>query len=86
MTQQAEELAEHLTKKGFPAAHFHAGMKVEEKKEIQDDFMTSKIQTVRFTATLVITALMVVQVVATIAFGMGIDKPGMSAYRLIVRD
>ncbi|RFN48070.1 ATP-dependent dna helicase q-like 3 [Fusarium flagelliforme] len=56
---QAEELAEHLTKKGFPAAHFHAGMKIEEKKMIQDEFMTSKIQTV----------------VATIAFGMGIDKP-----------
>ncbi|GKU07727.1 atp-dependent dna helicase q 3 [Fusarium langsethiae] len=59
LQKQAEELAEHLTRKGFPAAHFHAGMKIEEKKEIQDDFMTSKIQTV----------------VATIAFGMGIDKP-----------
>ncbi|ESU09802.1 hypothetical protein FGSG_03419 [Fusarium graminearum PH-1] len=55
----SEELAQHLTGKGFPAAHFHAGMKIEEKKAIQDDFMTSKIQTV----------------VATIAFGMGIDKP-----------
>jgi hypothetical protein len=40
-------LAEHLTKKGFPAAFFHAGMKVEEKKAIQDEFMSSKIQTVR---------------------------------------
>ncbi|KAL6916756.1 hypothetical protein FSHL1_008571 [Fusarium sambucinum] len=59
LQKQAEELAEHLTRKGFPAAHFHAGMKIEEKKQIQDDFMTSKIQTV----------------VATIAFGMGIDKP-----------
>jgi superfamily II DNA helicase RecQ len=48
LTQQAEELAEHLTKKGFPAAFFHAGMKVEEKKVIQDEFMSSKIQTVRF--------------------------------------
>ncbi|UZP38780.1 hypothetical protein NXS19_006596 [Fusarium pseudograminearum] len=59
LQKQAEELAQHLTRKGFPAAHFHAGMKIEEKKAIQDDFMTSKIQTV----------------VATIAFGMGIDKP-----------
>ncbi|EYB32664.1 hypothetical protein FG05_03419 [Fusarium graminearum] len=59
LQKQAEELAQHLTGKGFPAAHFHAGMKIEEKKAIQDDFMTSKIQTV----------------VATIAFGMGIDKP-----------
>ncbi|KIL86966.1 hypothetical protein FAVG1_09519 [Fusarium avenaceum] len=59
LQKQAEELAEHLTKKGYPAAFFHAGMKVEEKKLIQDKFMSSKIQTV----------------VATIAFGMGIDKP-----------
>ncbi|KAF5670007.1 ATP-dependent DNA helicase Q-like 3 [Fusarium heterosporum] len=59
LQRQAEELAQHLSQKGFPAAHFHAGMKIEEKKSIQDDFMTSKIQTV----------------VATIAFGMGIDKP-----------
>ncbi|CAF3457551.1 unnamed protein product [Fusarium graminearum] len=45
LQKQAEELAQHLTGKGFPAAHFHAGMKIEEKKAIQDDFMTSKIQT-----------------------------------------
>ncbi|KAF4342152.1 ATP-dependent DNA helicase Q-like 3 [Fusarium beomiforme] len=58
LQKQAEELAEHLTTKGFPASHFHAGMKFEEKRLVQDDFMSSKIQTV----------------VATIAFGMGIDK------------
>ncbi|KAH7234909.1 P-loop containing nucleoside triphosphate hydrolase protein [Fusarium redolens] len=58
LQKQAEELAAHLTKQGVPAAHFHAGMKVDEKRLIQDDFMSSKIQTV----------------VATIAFGMGIDK------------
>ncbi|KAF5020285.1 hypothetical protein F66182_7661 [Fusarium sp. NRRL 66182] len=58
LQKQAEELAEHLTKQGFPAAFFHAGMKVDEKRQIQEEFMTSKIQTV----------------VATIAFGMGIDK------------
>ncbi|KAI1016459.1 hypothetical protein LB503_010354 [Fusarium chuoi] len=58
LQKQAEELAAHLSKQGVPAAHFHAGMKVDEKRLIQDDFMSSKIQTV----------------VATIAFGMGIDK------------
>ncbi|ENH66507.1 ATP-dependent DNA helicase Q-like 3 [Fusarium oxysporum f. sp. cubense race 1] len=58
LQKQAEELAAHLTKQGVPAAHFHAGMKLDEKRLIQDDFMSSKIQTV----------------VATIAFGMGIDK------------
>ncbi|KNB12862.1 hypothetical protein FOXG_12346 [Fusarium oxysporum f. sp. lycopersici 4287] len=58
LQKQAEELATHLTKQGVPAAHFHAGMKLDEKRLIQDDFMSSKIQTV----------------VATIAFGMGIDK------------
>ncbi|RSL59037.1 hypothetical protein CEP54_007507 [Fusarium duplospermum] len=56
--RQAEALAHELTKSGFPAHFFHAGMKVEEKKKIQDEFMASKIQIV----------------VATIAFGMGIDK------------
>ncbi|KAF4455769.1 hypothetical protein F53441_1968 [Fusarium austroafricanum] len=66
LQKQAEELAEHLSKKGFPAQFFHAGMKVEEKKLIQDQFMTSKIQTV----------------VATIAFGMGIDKSGKPAQTL----
>ncbi|KAF5246150.1 hypothetical protein FANTH_6917 [Fusarium anthophilum] len=58
LQKQAEELAAHLSKQGVPAAHFHAGMKVDEKRLIQDDFMSSRIQTV----------------VATIAFGMGIDK------------
>ncbi|KAH7254927.1 P-loop containing nucleoside triphosphate hydrolase protein [Fusarium solani] len=56
--RQAEALAHELTKSGFPSQFFHAGMKVEEKKKIQDEFMASKIQIV----------------VATIAFGMGIDK------------
>ncbi|KAF4978004.1 hypothetical protein FZEAL_5549 [Fusarium zealandicum] len=57
--KQAEALAADLNKKRIPAQFFHAGMKVEEKKQIQEGFMASRIQTV----------------VATIAFGMGIDKP-----------
>ncbi|KAF5012309.1 hypothetical protein FDECE_1618 [Fusarium decemcellulare] len=67
LQKQAELLAEDLNKHGFPAQFFHAGMKVEEKKHIQDGFMASEIQIV----------------VATIAFGMGIDKSGWcSASRL----
>ncbi|KAH8900418.1 ATP-dependent DNA helicase recQ [Thozetella sp. PMI_491] len=58
LQQQAERLAKDLVKQGFDAAAFHAGMKPEEKSKIQDDFMASKIRIV----------------VATIAFGMGIDK------------
>ncbi|KAF4504562.1 hypothetical protein G6O67_008002 [Ophiocordyceps sinensis] len=55
---QAEQLAKDLTRQGFHAEAFHAGMKTEVKQQIQDDFMASKIPIV----------------CATIAFGMGIDK------------
>lgn len=57
--QEAEELAAKLREKGFNAAAFHAGMKVEDKTKTQDDFMANRVQIV----------------VATIAFGMGVDKP-----------
>ncbi|KAK4234543.1 P-loop containing nucleoside triphosphate hydrolase protein [Achaetomium macrosporum] len=59
LQQQAETHAQVLKDQGFNAAAFHAGMKKEEKLFVQDDFMTGKIQIV----------------CATIAFGMGIDKP-----------
>ncbi|KAK1756332.1 P-loop containing nucleoside triphosphate hydrolase protein [Echria macrotheca] len=59
LQQQAVNNAKALKKQGFNAAPFHAGMKTEEKQAIQDDFMSSKIEIV----------------CATIAFGMGIDKP-----------
>ncbi|KAJ9150002.1 ATP-dependent DNA helicase [Pleurostoma richardsiae] len=59
LQKQAEALAAALRQQGFVAKAFHAGMKTEEKKQIQDDFMASKVPIV----------------VATIAFGMGIDKP-----------
>lgn len=57
--QESEELASELRSKGFDAAAFHAGMKVEQKTKTQDDFMANRVQIV----------------VATIAFGMGVDKP-----------
>lgn len=57
--QEAEDLALNLQKNGFNAAAFHAGLKVEQKTKTQDDFMANRVQIV----------------VATIAFGMGVDKP-----------
>ncbi|KAI6084179.1 ATP-dependent DNA helicase [Hypoxylon rubiginosum] len=59
LQKQAENLASDLSKQGFKTAAFHAGLKAEVKTQIQDDFMAGRIPIV----------------VATIAFGMGIDKP-----------
>lgn len=58
LQKQAEQLADDLKDEGFHVAAFHAGLKTELKAQIQDDFMASRIPIV----------------VATIAFGMGIDK------------
>ncbi|KAK1763432.1 ATP-dependent DNA helicase [Phialemonium atrogriseum] len=58
LQQQSVSVASALKRQGFNADSFHAGMKVEEKLRVQDDFMAGKITIV----------------VATIAFGMGIDK------------
>lgn len=54
----AEEVAERLTADGLDATAYHAGMDPETRANIQHDFLASE------------TAI----VVATIAFGMGIDK------------
>ncbi len=56
--QTAENVAQMLAKEGHPARAYHAGLKDELRREVQDWFMASD------------RAL----VVATIAFGMGIDK------------
>ncbi|KAK1829734.1 P-loop containing nucleoside triphosphate hydrolase protein [Podospora conica] len=58
MQFQAESHAGVLTRNGFNAAAFHAGLKTERKQQIQDAFMAGRIEIV----------------CATIAFGMGIDK------------
>ncbi|MBB2495738.1 RecQ family ATP-dependent DNA helicase [Aquipseudomonas ullengensis] len=60
VTQQktAEQVAEQLSQRGFPASAYHAGMPHETREAIQRQFMDGRINCI----------------VATIAFGMGIDK------------
>jgi len=58
LQRTAEELAKRLAATGFEARAYHAGMQDEVRAAIQDWFMASERATV----------------VATIAFGMGIDK------------
>ncbi len=56
--KQSESLASYLQKRGIKAAAFHAGLEAERKRQVYEDFLSDRIETV----------------VATIAFGMGIDK------------
>ncbi len=58
LQRSAEQVAEFLEDEGFAARAYHAGMKTEERTEVQEAFMASDDMIV----------------VATIAFGMGIDK------------
>jgi len=53
-----DELTDDLLELGYNAAPYHAGMDPLERKNSQDDFIADRVQTI----------------VATIAFGMGIDK------------
>ena len=61
LQRTAEEVAQQLAAAGFAAKHYHAGMKPEERAATQDWFLESDRGIV----------------VATIAFGMGIDKPNI---------
>ena len=63
LQRTASQIANYLTKCGFSARAYHAGLKSEERSEIQDAFMASDDMIV----------------VATIAFGMGIDKSNIRA-------
>jgi ATP-dependent DNA helicase RecQ len=56
--RQAEELAESLCERGVTAASYHAGMRGAERDAVQERFMEAELEVV----------------VATTAFGMGIDK------------
>jgi ATP-dependent DNA helicase RecQ len=54
----AEEVAAHLSQNGLRARAYHAGMTAEDRNATQEDFMRGNCEVI----------------VATIAFGMGIDK------------
>ncbi len=58
LQRTAEEVAARLSARGFDARAYHAGMEADDRNAVQDAFMASDRMIV----------------VATIAFGMGIDK------------
>ena len=61
LQRTAAEIAERLTEDGVAATAYHAGLGDEKRGEIQEDFLRSDDKII----------------VATIAFGMGIDKPNI---------
>jgi ATP-dependent DNA helicase RecQ len=65
--RSTEELARVLSSHGLAAEHYHAGLEPEERTRIQDDFISGRAQVV----------------VATTAFGMGIDKPDVRLVCLV---
>ena len=65
--RSTEELARVLRGHGFRADHYHAGLEAAERTRVQDDFISGDIQAV----------------VATTAFGMGIDKPDVRLVCLV---
>lgn len=60
--KQVEEVCSNLQEKGFSAGMYHAGLSEELRKRMQNDFLYDNIQIM----------------VATNAFGMGIDKSNVS--------
>jgi ATP-dependent DNA helicase RecQ len=59
--KECEELAANLCRSGVDAAAYHAGMASSQRSSVQERFMTDELGVV----------------VATIAFGMGVDKPNV---------
>ena len=59
--RRTEELTEKLRAKGLSARCYHAGLILEERQSVQDLFIKDKVDIV----------------IATVAFGMGIDKPNV---------
>ena len=63
--KETEELAENLRLNSYNAMAYHAGLEIEKRKLVQNLFIKDEVNII----------------VATIAFGMGIDKPDV---RLVV--
>jgi ATP-dependent DNA helicase RecQ len=59
--RRVEEVAEKLQARGIRARAYHAGLPGETRQSVQDGFLRDELQVV----------------VATVAFGMGIDKPNV---------
>ncbi len=59
--KRVEEVADYLAERGFAAAAYHAGLNAGTRKTVQEGFLRDDITIV----------------VATVAFGMGIDKPNV---------
>src|ERR671916_1487819 len=59
--KESEEVATSLRRSGVNAAAYHAGMGAAERVSVQERFMTDELSVV----------------VATVAFGMGVDKPNV---------
>jgi len=59
--KHADDITADLTRRGVKALHYHAGMKPTEREEAQEAFMRDEVEVI----------------VATTAFGMGIDKPNV---------
>ena len=59
--KRTEEIAQKLGAKGLNARCYHAGLPLEERQSVQDLFIKDEVEIV----------------VATVAFGMGIDKPNV---------
>ena len=63
LQKTAEDIAQAINESGLHAVHYHAGLKDEAREQIQNRFMSGEVPIV----------------VATIAFGMGIDKNNIRA-------
>ncbi len=59
--KRVEEIATRLQQAGYRAAPYHAGLPDEERQRVQEAFLRDDLQVV----------------VATVAFGMGVDKPNV---------
>ncbi len=59
--KRVEDIADRLVAHGIDAAAYHAGMSSQNRQTVQDAFLKDELQVV----------------VATVAFGMGIDKPNV---------